>query len=163
MKSGSAHTKQPVEVSVRASPLREEVSFFTSRNDHETDQLDVLGGVLTPRYCLYSPIVDSMSALTADALRTQCEHARFLVEEKHAHDLLTVQRNQTRLHTLLRSLPWKQGTARRYDRDAGHGRRETRSARVLTVTGLGLHRCRGPPCRNGLPPSAAPLNSQDPT
>ncbi|MFD3472832.1 hypothetical protein ACFWWM_42240 [Streptomyces sp. NPDC058682] len=29
-------------------------------------------------------------------------------------------------------------TARRYDREAGHGRRETRATRVLTVTGLGL-------------------------
>lgn len=76
--------------------------------------------------------------VTADALHTQREHAKFLVEEKHAHYLLTVKRNQPRLHAALRSLPWKQCTARRYDRDAGHGRRETRSTRVLTVTGLGL-------------------------
>jgi predicted transposase YbfD/YdcC len=38
----------------------------------------------------------------------------------------------------LRSLPWKEVTARRYDHGAGHGRRETRSVRTLTVTGLGL-------------------------
>ncbi|MFD4559704.1 hypothetical protein ACFWP5_36220 [Streptomyces sp. NPDC058469] len=38
----------------------------------------------------------------------------------------------------MRSLPWKEVTARRHDREAGHGRLETRSVRTLTVTGLGL-------------------------
>lgn len=32
----------------------------------------------------------------------------------------------------------KEATARRYDREVGHGRRETRSVRTLTVTSLGL-------------------------
>ncbi|MEU2874672.1 ISAs1 family transposase [Streptomyces olivoreticuli] len=76
--------------------------------------------------------------VTADALHTQREHTKFLVEEKHAHYLLTVNHNQPRLHAALRLLPWKECTARRYDREAGHGRRETRSTRVLTITGLGL-------------------------
>ena len=49
-----------------------------------------------------------------------------------------VKRDQPTLHNALRSLPWKEVTARRYDREAGHGRRETRSVRTLTVTGLGL-------------------------
>ena len=57
---------------------------------------------------------------------------------KKAHYLLVVKRNQPTLHDTLRSLPWKEVTARRYDREAGHGRRETRSVRTLTVTGLGL-------------------------
>ncbi|MFD5513714.1 hypothetical protein ACFWIB_39140, partial [Streptomyces sp. NPDC127051] len=38
----------------------------------------------------------------------------------------------------LRSLPWKDVTSRRYDRETGHGRRETRATRALTVTDLGL-------------------------
>ncbi|MFF7987561.1 hypothetical protein ACFZDK_52360 [Streptomyces sp. NPDC007901] len=49
-----------------------------------------------------------------------------------------VKRHQPTLHNALRSLPWKEVTARRYDREAGHGRRETRSVRTLTGTGLGL-------------------------
>ncbi|MDH6580884.1 ISAs1 family transposase [Kitasatospora sp. MAP5-34] len=76
--------------------------------------------------------------VTADALHTQRAHARFLVEEKKAHYLLVVKANQPGLHQQLRSLPWKDVTARRYDRETGHGRKETRVTRALTVTGLGL-------------------------
>lgn len=75
---------------------------------------------------------------TADARHTQRGHARFLVEEKRAHYLLIVKANQPVLHARLRSLPWTQVTARRYDRGTGHGRRETRVTRALTVTDLGL-------------------------
>ncbi|MFJ3728916.1 ISAs1 family transposase [Streptomyces sp. NPDC090045] len=77
--------------------------------------------------------------VTADALHTQRGHVRFLVEEKKAHYLLTVKANQPELHRRLRALPWNDVTARRYDREIGHGRRETRVTRALTVTGLGLN------------------------
>jgi predicted transposase YbfD/YdcC len=76
--------------------------------------------------------------VTADALHTCREHAKWLVEIEKAHYLLVVKRNQPTLHAAVRCLPWKQVTARRYDRGKGHGRRETRSVRALTVTGLGL-------------------------
>ena len=76
--------------------------------------------------------------VTADALHTQRAHARFLVEEKNAHYLLVVKANQPALHRQVRSLPWTEVTARRYDRERGHGRRETRVTRTLTVTDLGL-------------------------
>ncbi|MGW7064618.1 ISAs1 family transposase [Streptomyces sp. NPDC054904] len=68
--------------------------------------------------------------VTADALHTQRDHARFLVEDKKAHYLLVVKANQRELHRRLRSLPWKDVTARRYDREIGHGRRETRATRA---------------------------------
>lgn len=64
--------------------------------------------------------------VTGDALHTQRDHARHLVEDKNAHYLLLVKGNQPRLHAALRSLPWSQVRARRYDRERGHGRRETR-------------------------------------
>ena len=76
--------------------------------------------------------------VTADALHTQRAHARFLVEEKNAHYLLVVKANQPGLHRQVRSLPWKDVTARRYDRERGHGRRKTRVTRTLTVTDFGL-------------------------
>ncbi|MEU9992632.1 ISAs1 family transposase [Streptomyces sp. NPDC048045] len=76
--------------------------------------------------------------VTADALHTQREHARFLVERKKAHYLLVVKANQPEPHRQLRSLPWKSVSARRYDREISHGRRETRATRALTVTDLGL-------------------------
>lgn len=49
-----------------------------------------------------------------------------------------VKGNQPELFATLRSLPWSQVAARRYDREAGHRRRETRSIRALTVTDLAL-------------------------
>ncbi|MFE5586175.1 ISAs1 family transposase [Kitasatospora sp. NPDC056531] len=76
--------------------------------------------------------------VTADALHTQRGHVRFLVEEKKAHYVLVVKGNQPELHRRLRTLPWKEVTARRYDRETGHGRKETRVTRALTVTDLGL-------------------------
>ncbi|KJK42323.1 hypothetical protein, partial [Saccharothrix sp. ST-888] len=42
--------------------------------------------------------------------------------------------NQPGLHRRLRSLPWKDVTARRYDRETGHGYTETRVTRALTNT-----------------------------
>ena len=68
--------------------------------------------------------------VTADALHTQRAHARFLVEEKNAHYLLVIKANQPGLHRQMRSLPWKDVTARRYDRESGHGRKETRATRA---------------------------------
>ncbi|MFJ5310067.1 hypothetical protein [Streptomyces sp. NPDC088350] len=56
---------------------------------------------------------------TADALHIQRAHARFLV----------VKANQPGLLRQLRALPWKHATARRYDRETGHGRKETRATR----------------------------------
>lgn len=76
--------------------------------------------------------------VTADALHTQRDHARFLAEDKRAHCLLAVKANQPALSRQLRSLPWPQAPARRYDRETGHGRGETRATRALTITGLGL-------------------------
>ncbi len=60
------------------------------------------------------------------------------MEEKQAHYLLVVKANQPGLLRQLRALPWKHATARRYDRETGHGRKETRATRALTVTDLGL-------------------------
>lgn len=87
---------------------------------------------------LLAPFDLTGTTVTADALHTTREQARYLVEEKNAHFVLVVKRNQPRLHAALQALPWKKCTTVRYDRETGHGRRETRSVRVLTVTGLGL-------------------------
>jgi predicted transposase YbfD/YdcC len=76
--------------------------------------------------------------VTADALHTQREHARFLVADKQAHYALTVKRNQPGLFDQLRRLPWAQATARYYDRSTGHERLETRVIAALTVTDLGV-------------------------
>jgi predicted transposase YbfD/YdcC len=76
--------------------------------------------------------------VTGDALHTQREHARFLVEAKKAHYAFTVKRNQKNLYEHLRTLPWEKATAKFYDRTTGHGRKETRVVQALTVTDLGV-------------------------
>ncbi|MBV6699499.1 hypothetical protein [Kitasatospora aureofaciens] len=60
------------------------------------------------------------------------------MEEKNAHYLLVVKANQPELQRRLRSLPWKDVTARRFDREISHGRKETRVTRALTITDLDL-------------------------
>lgn len=76
--------------------------------------------------------------VTADALHTQRDHARFLVEGKKAHYAFTVKKNQKGLYEQLRTLPWQKATAKFYDRTTGHGRLETRVVQALTVTELGV-------------------------
>jgi predicted transposase YbfD/YdcC len=76
--------------------------------------------------------------VTGDALHTQREHARFLVDVKKAHYAFTVKRNQMKLYEQLRTLPWGEATAKFYDRTTGHGRTETRVVTALTVTDLGV-------------------------
>src|SRR5262249_17227631 len=74
--------------------------------------------------------------VTADALHTQRDHAVFLVEVKKAHYAFTVKKNRPTLYERLHRLPWKEVTAKFYDRTVGHGRRETRVVQVLTVDDL---------------------------
>ncbi|MGY5036626.1 ISAs1 family transposase [Streptomyces sp. 900116325] len=101
------------------------------RVPHKTSEITCFAALLDP-FDLTGITV------TADALHTQREHAWFLAEDKQAYYLLIVKANQPGLHQQLRCLPWKDVTARRYDRERGHGRKETRVTRVLTVIGLAL-------------------------
>lgn len=56
---------------------------------------------------LLTPFDLTGTVVTADALHTQREHAKWLVEVKKAHYLLVVKGNQPTLHTALKSLPWR--------------------------------------------------------
>ncbi|WP_230202923.1 ISAs1 family transposase [Parafrankia discariae] len=70
--------------------------------------------------------------VTADALHTQTETARWLIS-RGAHYVLTVKANQPSLYAQLAALPWGQvrTTARTVER--GHGRRERRTAKATEV------------------------------
>jgi predicted transposase YbfD/YdcC len=74
--------------------------------------------------------------VTADALHTNAGEARFLVEDKRAHYVLVVKRNQKRLFNALRALPWTTVHTEHISRDQAHGRSETRTVQALTVTDL---------------------------
>ncbi|MFD5185908.1 ISAs1 family transposase [Streptomyces sp. NPDC058372] len=87
---------------------------------------------------LLAPFDITGVTVTGDALHTTADQARFLVEDKKAHYVMTVKLNQKTLFDTLRRLPWQDITAEHVSRGSGHRRRETRAVRVLTVTDLGL-------------------------
>ncbi len=62
--------------------------------------------------------------VTLDALHTQTETAKFLVEAKKAHFIMTVKANQPTLYAACRSLPRERATVRHSERNRGHGRLE---------------------------------------
>src|SRR3954471_23524191 len=71
--------------------------------------------------------------ITADALHCQREHARWL-HERGGHYLFTVKTNQPTLRRAVAALPWAQAPGSRR-RQAGHGRTEFRSIKVLDLDG----------------------------
>ena len=72
--------------------------------------------------------------VTADALHTQRETAGFLVEDKHAPDLLTVKQNQPTLYEDLSALTPAPAPHSFATFDKGRGRLEQR--RLLATTAL---------------------------
>jgi predicted transposase YbfD/YdcC len=90
------------------------------RVPHKTNEITCFAALLEP-YDLAGVTV------TADALHTQRDHARFLVETKKAHYAFALKRNQKGQYEQLRGLPWDQATVKFYDRSTGHGRLETRA------------------------------------
>jgi predicted transposase YbfD/YdcC len=87
----------------------------------------------------FTPLIDTLTGIdlagvviTADALHTQREHVADLAA-RGAHWVLTVKGNQPTLRRQLASLPWRHiGPAHR-STETGHGRREIRTLRVLTI------------------------------
>jgi predicted transposase YbfD/YdcC len=68
----------------------------------------------------------------ADALHTQTGHAAE-VTARRAHLLVQVKGNQPTLFKQLKELPWAQIPVGDRTRDRGHGRRETRTIKAVTV------------------------------
>ena len=86
----------------------------------------------------FAPLLDQISDLrdtviTADALHCQREHVDYLAE-RGAHWILTVKANQPNLHAQLAGLPWRAVPDAARDTDRGHGRREIRSLKILTIS-----------------------------
>ena len=78
--------------------------------------------------------------VTLDALHTQTETARHLVEDKHAHYLMIIKANQpTLLESAVRALagPDADYTGASWaDEGKGHGRRERRAIRTAPADGI---------------------------
>ena len=93
-----------------------EITSFTPLLDAVEKVLGTLAGVL----------------FIADALHTQTGHANE-VNARQAHLLVQVKGNQPTLFKQLKRLPWAQIPAGDRTRDRGHGRRETRTIKAVTV------------------------------
>ncbi len=86
-----------------------------------------------PALALLLSVLDLQGVVvTADALHTQVETAKVLVEEMGAHFVLVVKRNQPVLWEACRSIPWSEVTARHKRSEVGHGRLETRVVQAVT-------------------------------
>jgi predicted transposase YbfD/YdcC len=89
----------------------------------------------------FTPLLDAVEAVLgtlagalfiADALHTQTGHADE-VTRRQAHLMVQVKGNQPTLFKQLKRLPWAQIPAGDRTRDRGHGRRETRTVKAVTV------------------------------
>jgi predicted transposase YbfD/YdcC len=83
----------------------------------------------------FKPLLDRLPldgvAVTTDAMQTTREHARWLVEGKHAHFLFPVLGNQPGLYARLDALPWASTAVAAATTEITRGRIETRTIRVL--------------------------------
>jgi len=86
---------------------------------------------------LFSTLLDRIeltdAIVTADAIHAQRAHAEYLVEQRQAHYVLTVKRNQPHLHDQLKALPWAQIPTGYDARERGHGRDEWRTLKVTAL------------------------------
>ena len=90
----------------------------------------------------FAPLLDAVEQVlgslkdlifVADALHTQTGHADEIAR-RGAHLLIPAKGNQPTLFAQLKTLPWAQIPIGHQTREAGHGRRETRTVKAVTVT-----------------------------
>jgi predicted transposase YbfD/YdcC len=97
-------------------------------------QRDVEGK--TNEITVFRPLLSGVDlagiVVTADAMHTQREHARHLVEQRGADFVLCVKDNQPTLFAQLDALPWAD-TPTHTTTDTGHGRTERRTIQVLSA------------------------------
>lgn len=128
------------------------------RQVHLLSAYEVATGIVLAQVCVeaksneipaFAPLLDQVQArlgsladtlIIADALHTQVGHAH-AVTARGGHLMVTVKANQPTLLHQLRTLPWAQVPVGHCTRSRGHGRRETRTVKAVTVAtpgGLGF-------------------------
>jgi predicted transposase YbfD/YdcC len=120
------------------------------RQTHLLSALDTATGIVIAQVTVdtksneitsFAPLLDAVEKVlgtlagvlfTADALHTQTGHADE-VTARQAHLLVQVKGNQPTLFKQLKRLPWAQIPVADRTRDRGHGRRETRTLKAVTL------------------------------
>ncbi len=122
-----------------ARPSGGQAIHLLSAVDHVTGAVVAQTGVdgKTNEITRFRPLLENVDlagcVITADALHTQRDHAEFLVDEKNAHYLLVVKKNQPNQYRQLTALPWRQVEIHHRSKDRGHGREERRTIKVVSV------------------------------
>jgi predicted transposase YbfD/YdcC len=98
------------------------------------------------------------SVVTADALHTCRDAARFLVEAKHAHYLFVVKANRPALLERCARLAWQRVPVLDRTRDQAHGRVEIRTLKAVTVRGLAASRT---PAKSSRSPGRSATSAAD--
>jgi predicted transposase YbfD/YdcC len=122
-------TRTPDGVQVKVFGVYEHASHLvlTQTTVADGDEIAAFTAALTTLPDLHGVVV------TADALHCQREHATWL-HARGGHYLVTVKANQPTLRRALAALPWAQVPGSRR-RQAGHGRAESRSVKVIDLDG----------------------------
>jgi predicted transposase YbfD/YdcC len=123
-----------------SGPAGEQVHLLAVLDQHTgavLGQIDVAGKTneISRFRPLLAPLDLTATLVTADALHTQREHARWLAETKHAGYLFTVKKNQPRLYRQLKALPWAKVPTQDETGERGHGRYDIRRLQAVTCTG----------------------------
>ncbi|MFF0659610.1 ISAs1 family transposase [Micromonospora tulbaghiae] len=88
----------------------------------------------TPLLNAVEKVLGSLTGVlfVADAMHTQTGHAE-QITNRGAHLLLQAKGNQPTLHAQLKNLPWAKIPVGDRTRDHGHGRKETRTVKAVTL------------------------------
>jgi predicted transposase YbfD/YdcC len=95
--------------------------------DSKTNEITRFAALLDQLHDLDGTVV------TADALHCQRDHVTYLAQ-RGAHWILTAKGNQPTLHQQLAGLPWQHVPVADRTTDRGHGRREIRTLKILSVS-----------------------------
>jgi len=128
----------------RADGTRVHLLGVAEHGGHLLDHLEV--GIKHNETSHFTQLLDPMdldgAVVTFDALHTVRANLDWLVQDKKAHYIAIVKRNQPLLHAQIRALPWRQVPAGVPARERGHGRAETRTLKAAHVSRLEFPRAR---------------------
>lgn len=94
-------------------------------------------GAKTNETAAFRPLLEPLDlagvVVTFDALHSVKDQVRWLVQEKRAHYIAVIKGNQPTASAQIKALPWGQVPVAHTVSGTGHGRRESRSVKTMTI------------------------------